>query len=178
VSQIPTKARYIRHIYNSRKRKRERKRSKTSSLCTRQECKKVVVETFGYKLLPKARTGLGTKAVEPTFYESPLRMLCIFSLAASIIFFLPIQKVLASSLSFEIDTGNGNILLLLELGIIPFFVGLAYQVKDIVFRLIIEYSSLRDFRPYVINNRSIFIRGFSKQWYFGLCWNLRFVTEL
>jgi len=38
------------------------------------------------------------------------------SLAASIIFFLPIQKVLASSLSFEIDTGNGNILLLLELG--------------------------------------------------------------
>ncbi len=158
MSQIPTKARYIRHIYNSRKRKRERKRSKTSSLCTRQECKKVVVETFGYKLLPKARTGLGTKAVEPTFYESPLRMLCIFS--------------------FEIDTGNGNILLLLELGIIPFFVGLAYQVKDIVFRLIIEYSSLRDFRPYVINNRSIFIRGFSKQWYFGLCWNLRFVTEL
>jgi hypothetical protein len=31
------------------------------------------------------------------------------------------------------------------------FVGLAYyQGKDIVFRFIIEYSSLRDFGPYVI----------------------------
>jgi hypothetical protein len=30
------------------------------------------------------------------------------------------------------------------------FVGLAYQGKDIVFRFIIEYSSLRDFDPYVI----------------------------
>jgi hypothetical protein len=30
----------------------------------------------------------------------------------------------------------------------PFFiVGLAYQGKDIVFRFIIEYSSLRDFGP-------------------------------
>jgi hypothetical protein len=28
-----------------------------------------------------------------------------------------------------------------------FFVGLAYQGKDIVFRFIIEYSSLRDFGP-------------------------------
>jgi hypothetical protein len=30
------------------------------------------------------------------------------------------------------------------------FVALAYQAKDIVFRFIIEYSSLRDFGPYVI----------------------------
>ncbi len=41
-----------------------------------------------------------------------------------------------------------------------FVVGLAYQGKDIVFRFIIEYSSLRDFyRPLGnnnINNRSIF----------------------
>jgi len=29
-------------------------------------------------------------------------------------------------------------------------VGLAYQGKDIVFRFIIEYSSLRDFGPWVI----------------------------
>jgi hypothetical protein len=28
-----------------------------------------------------------------------------------------------------------------------FFVGLPYQGKDIVFRFIIEYSSLRDFGP-------------------------------
>jgi hypothetical protein len=28
-----------------------------------------------------------------------------------------------------------------------YFVGLAYQCKDIVFRFIIEYSSLRDFGP-------------------------------
>jgi hypothetical protein len=28
------------------------------------------------------------------------------------------------------------------------FVGLAYQGKDIVFRFIVEYSSLRDFGPY------------------------------
>jgi hypothetical protein len=36
--------------------------------------------------------------------------------------------------------------------------------KDIVFRFIIEYSSLRDFyRPLLgNNNRSIFIRGFLK----------------
>ncbi len=32
-----------------------------------------------------------------------------------------------------------------------YFVGLAYKGKDIVFRFIIEYSSLiRDFGPYVI----------------------------
>jgi hypothetical protein len=30
------------------------------------------------------------------------------------------------------------------------FVGIAYQGKDIVFRFLIEYSSLRDFGPYVI----------------------------
>jgi len=30
---------------------------------------------------------------------------------------------------------------------LPSFVGLAYQGKDIVFRFIIEYSSLRDFGP-------------------------------
>ncbi len=38
------------------------------------------------------------------------------------------------------------------------FVGLAYQAKDIVFRFIIEYSSLRDFGP--LGNRPIFIWGF------------------
>jgi hypothetical protein len=30
------------------------------------------------------------------------------------------------------------------------FVGLAYQGKDIMFRFIIEYSSLRDFGPQVV----------------------------
>jgi hypothetical protein len=41
------------------------------------------------------------------------------------------------------------------------FVGLvSTKAKDIVFRFIIEYSSLRDFGPLV--NRSIFIRGFLK----------------
>jgi hypothetical protein len=40
--------------------------------------------------------------------------------------------------------------------LMPGFVGLAYyQGKDIVFRFIIEYSSLRDFyRPLGNNNRS------------------------
>jgi hypothetical protein len=33
---------------------------------------------------------------------------------------------------------------------VPIFVGLAYRGKYIVFRFIIEYSSLRDFGPYVI----------------------------
>jgi hypothetical protein len=44
------------------------------------------------------------------------------------------------------------------------FVGLAYQEgKDIVFRFIIEYSSLRDFYGSLgNNNRSIFIWGFLK----------------
>jgi len=37
-------------------------------------------------------------------------------------------------------------------------IGLAYQGKDIVFRFIIEYSSLRDFyTPLCNNNRSICI---------------------
>jgi hypothetical protein len=31
------------------------------------------------------------------------------------------------------------------------FVGLAYQGKDIVFKFIIEYNSLRDFGPYLID---------------------------
>jgi hypothetical protein len=70
------------------------------------------------------------------------------SLAASIIFFLPIQKVLASSLSFEIDTGNGNILLLLELGTYLFFWGaLPTKSRILCLDLIIEDSSLRDFGP-------------------------------
>jgi hypothetical protein len=32
-----------------------------------------------------------------------------------------------------------------------YFVGLAYRGKDIVFRFIIEYSSLMDFGPYEID---------------------------
>ncbi len=39
-------------------------------------------------------------------------------------------------------------------------IGLAYQGKDIVFRFIIEYSSLREFGP--LGNKSIFICGFLK----------------
>ncbi len=52
-----------------------------------------------------------------------------------------------------------------------FVFGRAYQGKeDIVFRFIIEYSSLRDFyRPLGNNNnRSILIRGFLKDDIFGL----------
>jgi len=52
------------------------------------------------------------------------------------------------------------------LGVANVFIGLAYQGKDIVFRFIIEYSSLMDFyRPLGNNNnnnRSIFIKGFLK----------------
>ncbi len=35
-------------------------------------------------------------------------------------------------------------------GLHHYFIGLAYQGKDIVFTFIIEYSSLRDFGPYII----------------------------
>jgi hypothetical protein len=49
--------------------------------------------------------------------------------------------------------------------------------KDIVFRFIIEYSSLRDFyRP--LGSVSIFIQGFLKDDFFGLYWNLRLGIEL
>ncbi len=41
-------------------------------------------------------------------------------------------------------------------------IGLAYQGRDIVFRFIIEYSSLRDFGPLGNNIRSIFVWGFLK----------------
>ncbi len=54
------------------------------------------------------------------------------------------------------------------------FVGIAYKGKDIVFRFIIEYSSLiRDFGPLGNNNknRSILIMRIFERWYiFGLCW--------
>jgi hypothetical protein len=40
--------------------------------------------------------------------------------------------------------------------------GLAYKGKDIVFRFIIEYSSLRDFYRPQDNNRSIFTWEFLK----------------
>jgi hypothetical protein len=43
---------------------------------------------------------------------------------------------------------------------LPYFVGLAYQGKVIVFRFIIEYSCLNGFCP--LGNRSIFIWGFLK----------------
>ncbi len=42
----------------------------------------------------------------------------------------------------------------------PQFIGLSLVGKDIVFRFIIEYSSLREFGPQ--GNRSIFILGFLK----------------
>jgi hypothetical protein len=65
------------------------------------------------------------------------------------------------------------------------FVGLACQGgMDMVFRFIIEYNSLRDFGPQVIIIIIIIglffiIWGFLKDMiYFGLCWNLRLVTEL
>ncbi len=60
-------------------------------------------------------------------------------------------------------------------------IGLAYQGKDIVFRLIIECSSLREFWLPLgnnNNNRSIFLWGFLKDDVFGLCWNLRLVIDL
>jgi hypothetical protein len=43
--------------------------------------------------------------------------------------------------------------------VFPLFV--AYQGKDIVFRVIIEYSSLRD-NEWLLGNRSIFLQGFLK----------------
>ncbi len=57
----------------------------------------------------------------------------------------------------------------------------AYQGKDIiVFRFIIEYSSLRDFyRPLGNNNnRSLFIWGFLKHDNFCLSWNLSLVYRV
>ncbi len=63
------------------------------------------------------------------------------------------------------DKGSRTLLVLFV------FVGLAYQGKNMVLRLIIEYSSLRDFGPY------FYMRIFER-WYFGLCWNLRLVIEL
>jgi hypothetical protein len=43
--------------------------------------------------------------------------------------------------------------------VFPLFV--AYQGKDIVFRVIIEYRSLRD-NEWPLGNRSIFLQGFLK----------------
>jgi hypothetical protein len=43
-----------------------------------------------------------------------------------------------------------------------FLLDLPPKAKDIVFRFIIEYSSLRDFYRPLGNNKSIFIQGFLK----------------
>jgi hypothetical protein len=53
---------------------------------------------------------------------------------------------------------------------------LAYQGKDIVFRFIIEYISLKGFWPLGNNNnRSIFTWGFMKYDILACVWNLRLV---
>jgi hypothetical protein len=48
------------------------------------------------------------------------------------------ERLVSFSFSFYV--------LLMDVSDFP-FIGLAYQGKDIVFRFIIEYSSLRDFDP-------------------------------
>jgi hypothetical protein len=55
---------------------------------------------------------------------------------------------------------------------------LPYQDDDIVFRFIIEYSSLKGFWPLGNNNRSILISGFFKDDILACCWNLRLGIEL
>ncbi len=59
----------------------------------------------------------------------------------------------AASIKFAIFTMNPALSLHVQLLLLVF--GLAYQGKDIVFRFITEYSSLRDFGP--LGNRSLFI---------------------
>jgi hypothetical protein len=59
------------------------------------------------------------------------------------------------------------------------FFGLAYQGKDIVFRFIIEYSSLMDFGPLGNNNKSIcFYMRILKDDILACVENLRLVIEL
>ncbi len=48
------------------------------------------------------------------------------------------------------------------------FVGLADERKDIVFRFIIEYSSLIDFGPQEIKGLFLLYEDFER-WYFGFC---------
>jgi len=48
--------------------------------------------------------------------------------------------------------------------------GFAYQAKDIVFRLIVVYSSLKDFRPYVHRSIYFYMRIFEKWYILGFCW--------
>jgi hypothetical protein len=57
----------------------------------------------------------------------------------------------------EEESYNKNIFV--SLFYVFFFIGVAYQGKDIVFRFIVEYSSLRDFHKPLGNNNnsSIFI---------------------
>jgi hypothetical protein len=54
------------------------------------------------------------------------------------------------------------------------FIGLSYQGKDIVFRFLIECSSLWDFGPPKVKKAYFCMRIF-ESWRFGLCWNLRLV---
>jgi hypothetical protein len=57
----------------------------------------------------------------------------------------------------------------------PIFVALAYQGEDIVVRFIIENSSSKGFWP--LGSKFVLYKDFWKM-IFGLCWNLRLVTEL
>jgi hypothetical protein len=56
------------------------------------------------------------------------------------------------------------------------FIGLALNPRNIVFRFIIEYISLRDFGPQVIG--LFFYMRIFERWYVRLGWNLKLVIEL
>jgi hypothetical protein len=64
---------------------------------------------------------------------------------------------------FLLNNNNTTIYLLRSTNmhfLISYLLALPYQDKDIVFRFITEYSSLRDFGS--LGNMSVFIRGFLK----------------
>jgi hypothetical protein len=80
----------------------------------------------------------------------PLNLLISFSIIYFTIFYLQLhlEELLWSWNLKEEESYNKNIRV--SLSYVFFFIGIACQGKDIVFRFIIEYSSLRDFGRKVI----------------------------
>jgi hypothetical protein len=62
----------------------------------------------------------------------------------------PPPQAVKNHLGFKLGTLASFLLYFILSSLFGSFVGLAYQGKDLVFRFIIEYSSLMDFGPYPI----------------------------
>jgi hypothetical protein len=75
----------------------------------------------------------------------------VFIMVSSLCVPPPLPRPVKNHLGFKLGTLASFLLYFILSSLFGSFVGLAYQGKDLVFRFIIEYSSLMDFGPYPIH---------------------------